>query len=86
MTPAEKRVKAKEYLRERSQAYRHVFKSVYAEKVLVDLAKFCRANETTFNADARVEGILQGRREVWLRIARHLNLTEDQLLAYFNPE
>ncbi len=86
MTPAEKRAKGKEYLRERSQAYHHVFKGVYAEKVLVDLAKFCRASESTFNADPRVEGILQGRREVWLRIAKHLNLTEDQLWSYFNPE
>lgn len=86
MTPAEKRAAVKEQLRERSQAYRQVFKGVYAEKVLVDLSKFCRANESTFNADARIEGILQGRREVWLRITKHLNLTEDQLQAYFNPD
>jgi hypothetical protein len=53
--------------------------------VLADLARFCRADESTFNADPRVEGVLQGRREVWLRIAKHLNLTPDELVRYFNP-
>ena len=78
--------KAKDFLRSRGQAYRQVFKGVHSDKVLADLAKFCRANETTFNADARVEGILQGRREVWLRITAHLNLTEDELWSHFNPK
>tara|TARA_R100001377_G_C3162307_1_gene100112 strand:+ start:536 stop:796 length:261 start_codon:yes stop_codon:yes gene_type:complete len=77
--------KAKDFLRTRGQAYRLVFKGVHAETVMTDLAKFCRANESTFHKDPRVEGIMQGRREVWLRIAVHLNLTEDQLWHYFNP-
>ena len=77
--------KAKDFLRTRGQAYRLVFKGVHAEIVMTDLAKFCRANESTFHKDPKVEGIMQGRREVWLRIAVHLNLTEDQLWSYFNP-
>jgi|SRR6185437_11673169 len=51
--------------------------------VLEDLAKFCRANESTFNPDARIEGLLQGRREVWLRIAQHMNLTDEDAWALY---
>ena len=76
--------KAQDFLRTRGQAYRRTFKGIYGERVLADLAKFCRANESTFDKDPRVEGILQGRREVWLRIAQHLKLTEDELWSYFN--
>ena len=78
--------KAKEFLRTRSQGYRRTFKGISGERVLADLAKFCRAGESTFHTDARVEGLLQGRREVWLRISKHLNLTEDEMQAYFNPQ
>jgi|TARA_R110002126_G_scaffold73586_1_gene183470 hypothetical protein len=75
---------AEDFLKERGQKYRHTFKGINGEAVLDDLAKFCRANESTFHADARVEGIMQGRREVWLRIANHLNLTNDELWSHFN--
>lgn len=74
-----------DFLRHRGQAYRRLFQGVHSETVLADLAKFCRANVSTFNPDPRLEGILQGRREVWLRIAQHLNLTEEQLQQHFNP-
>ena len=76
----------KDFLVTRGQAYRQTFNGIYGERVLIDLARFCRANESTFNPDARAEGVLQGRREVWLRISKHLNLTEDELQAYFNPQ
>jgi hypothetical protein len=76
----------KNFLVTRGQAYRKTFKTIYGERVLIDLARFCRANESTFNPDARAEGVLQGRREVWLRISKHLNLTEDELQVYFNPQ
>ncbi|MEO2141048.1 MAG: hypothetical protein ABGX63_02585 [bacterium] len=75
-----------DFLRHRGQAYTRLFQGVHSEVVLADLAKFCRANESTFNPDPRLEGVLQGRREVWLRIANHLNLTEDELQAHFNPQ
>jgi hypothetical protein len=76
----------KDFLVTRAQAYKRTFNGIYGERVLIDLASFCRANESTFNPDARAEGVLQGRREVWLRISKHLNLTEDELQAYFNPQ
>jgi hypothetical protein len=58
---------------------------VFGEYVLQDLSKFCRADESTFHTDARIEGIMQGRREVWLRISKHMNLSDEQLHKYFNP-
>jgi hypothetical protein len=76
----------KDFLVTRGQAYRKTFQTIYGERVLSDLAKFCRANESTFTPDPRAEGILQGRREVWLRISKHLNLSEDELQSYFNPQ
>lgn len=75
----------RDFLRTRSQAYRQVFKGVHASRVLQDLGEFCRANESTFHTDSRLEGILQGRREVWLRITKHLNMTEAELLQHYNP-
>ena len=36
--------------------------------------------------DARVHAVAEGRREVWLRIAQHLNLSEENLWrAYGGP-
>ena len=75
----------KDFLVTRAQAYKRTFSGIYGERVLTDLAKFCRADESTFNPDPRMEGMLQGRREVWLRVTKHLNLTDDQLQRYFNP-
>lgn len=49
--------------------------------VLVDLAEFCRANESCFHQDPRVHAALEGRREVWLRIQEHVHLTPAQLMA-----
>jgi 5-hydroxyisourate hydrolase-like protein (transthyretin family) len=63
----------------RKQAYLQTFKGIPAEKVLADLARFCRANESTFNPDPRLAANLDGRREVWLRIQQHLNMTDDEL-------
>jgi len=75
-----------DFLRSRAQAYTKTFSGIPAETVLEDLAKFCRANESTFHSDARIEGIMQGRREVWLRISQHLNLSPDELLQLYNPQ
>ncbi len=65
----------------RKQAYCHTFKneSESTKAVLADLAKFCRANESSFEKDPRVHAVLEGRREVWLRIQSYLELTPDEL-------
>lgn len=73
--------RAREFLLHRAGAYRRAFslESRDAQWVLADLAKFCRAHATTFHADARLQAQLEGRREVWLRLQHHLQLTDDQL-------
>lgn len=70
-------------LRGRSQAYRRALLNPFGHEVLRDLAPFCRAFDTTFHADPRVHAALEGRREVWLRVQRHLRLSvEDQLRIF----
>jgi hypothetical protein len=79
MTYKELIEQAKRFLFRRRYAYRATFNGPLAEEVLMDLAKFCRACESTFDADPRVHAALEGRREVWLRLVSHLNLSEDDL-------
>lgn len=71
--------RARQFLIRRSLDYIQTFESGPGERVLVDLAKFCRAHETSFHSDPRVNAVLEGRREVWLRIQHHLNLSNDKL-------
>lgn len=80
------------FLRRRRRDYQLTFKqTVCGQNVLNDLAKFCRANETcVIPGDPVLTGILEGRREVWLRIANHINLTDKELYVLltghnFNP-
>ena len=70
---------AKDFLARRRTAYVKTFLTPFGQEVLQDLAKFCRAHETTFHVDARAHAVAEGRREVWLRLQRHLQLTDDQL-------
>lgn len=63
-------------------AYQQTFnkESVAVKAVIKDLAKFCRADTTTFHENERMHALLEGRREVFLRIQQHINLTVDELL------
>ncbi|MDE2020402.1 MAG: hypothetical protein KGJ13_08710 [Patescibacteria group bacterium] len=76
---------AKAFLLRTGRAYKTVFKTddPAVETVLKDLAKFCRANRSCFAPDPRLHAVLEGRREVFLRIVEHLNLTPDQLFVKF---
>lgn len=77
--------KAVDFIRQRQQAYQQVFKTNLAvEFVLQDLAKFCRAKKSTFDTDPRVSALLEGRREVWQRIADHINMTTEELYELFS--
>ena len=67
------------YLSTRRRAYVLAFSSPAGQEVLADLARFCRAGETTLHADARIHASLEGRREVWLRIMQHLHEKPDEL-------
>lgn len=71
--------RARGFLARRRTAYVKTFLGPFGQEVLADLAKFCRANESTFHADPRAHAVAEGRREVWLRIQKHLQLTDDQL-------
>lgn len=72
------------YFGRRTTAYIRLFdkQSPYTHTVLEDLAKFCRADESTFHPDSRIHATLEGRREVWLRIQNFLKLTPDELVNY----
>lgn len=73
---------AKETLAARQQAYQQALsgdKNQAAKLVLEDLSRFCRADVSTFHPDARVHAVLEGRREVWIRIHQHLTLDLSQL-------
>lgn len=70
---------ALEFLRTRKRNYQLTFSSPAGQRVLEDLAKFCRAKETCFHADPRMHAVAEGRREVFLRIANHLNLSTEDL-------
>lgn len=75
------REKAQSALKQRQLAYQRVFLGHGGDtnKVLDDLAKFCRANESTFHIEHSASDRLDGRREVWLRIQQHLRLNDESL-------
>lgn len=74
---------ARDFLSRRRNAYCRTFLTPFGSEVLADLAKFCRAHESTFHADPRAHAVAEGRREVFLRIQKHLQLTDDQLWALY---
>jgi len=76
--------KTVDFLRGRKHAYQLAFNGPAGQDVLRDLAKFCRANETTWHEDASKRDVLIGRREVFLRIQEHLNLTSAQLAVLYS--
>jgi len=79
---------AKEFLFKRRRAYKRVFarENQDVHFILSDLAKFCRANTTTYHSDPRTSAALEGRREVWLRLQHHLQLTEEELWTLYRKD
>lgn len=72
--------KAKSFINRRQQAYKLTFRENEMTKIVLrDLADFCRAQKSTFHEDERMHAVLEGRREVWLRIEHHLKLDTQQL-------
>lgn len=80
--------KALEFMGLRKRSYQLQFQTSDGRLFLDDLARFCRANETcVMPGDPDRTLVLEGRREVWLRIQNHLGLTPDQLITlYGGPE
>lgn len=82
--------KTESFLAERRSAYVRTFLNPEGDKVLTDLAVFCRFGESTASIDPRTgqydplkSAFLEGRREVILRILQHLNLSQEQLMVLF---
>jgi len=64
----------------RSQAYQQTFSSPHAKKVLADLRRYCMADKPTFMpGDPYATAFGEGRRDVWNRIMKHINLTESEI-------
>jgi len=77
-----------DFVKRRKHSYQ-MFKQMEEGKVFMrDLAKFCRANETcVVPGNPVMTNVLEGRREVWLRIQNHLGLATEELMAlYAGPE
>jgi hypothetical protein len=75
-------ISAFDFLRHRRRAYQLTFGSPAGNEVLADLVKFCRGIETcVVPGDHDRTLILEGRREVFLRLTDHLHLTSEQLYA-----
>jgi len=75
-----------QFLATRKRCYQLTFQTEQPanQKVLEDLARFCRANETCVVPGDRDRSLLlEGRREVWLRIQQHLQLSPEFLFALY---
>jgi hypothetical protein len=69
------------FLRYRQAAYRKTFENPEGRKVLADLRRFCRATQPTADVNnVNATFLLEGRREVYLRILSHLHLTEEDVV------
>lgn len=82
-----KKSELRQFYHERAIAYGRTFddKSPYVVTILEDLAKFCCVHQTTYSKDigAREMFILEGRRQVWLRLQEFMKLNADQLLEKY---
>lgn len=80
-------MRAYEFLRHRKRSYLIAEEYLRLKGFLLDLAVFCRASETTIAPTVEQTYALIGRREVWLRIQEHLNLSPEQLTdLYAGPD
>lgn len=71
-------------LTDRKRAYQLAFADAGGKAVLTDLMVFCRARETCLiPGDRDRTNALEGRREVYLRIQDHLELTPEELLEKY---
>lgn len=80
--------KLKLFFRERKTAYQFTFNKDdrHVKAVLKDLAKFCRAHESTFHKDPRAHAVIEGRREVWLRIQNYIELDTEELIHLYRKD
>jgi len=66
------------------RAYELAFRTEAGKAVLIDLTPFCRVKETcVVPGDRDRTYVLEGRREVFLRIQDYLDLTVEQLVEKY---
>lgn len=70
-------------LQRRKTAYQLAFGSPAGKSVAKDLARFCRGAETAYHADPRIHAMLEGRRQVWLRIEQHMKFSPEELAVIY---
>jgi len=79
---------AQAVLRTRREAYVRVFsdKPIAGDAaiVLADLKRFCRGNQTPWDADARYHALLTGRFEVYNRVSQHTTMGFDDLWVLYS--
>lgn len=69
------------FLRRRRAAYAKTFNNPEGQKVLADLRRFCRASVPTADVNnVHTTFLLEGRREVFLRIISLLHLTDEDVM------
>ena len=78
-------MRTEEFLIDRQASYQRTLKAPVATMMMEDLKNFCRADISAFHADPRIHALLEGRREVWLRIRDHLDLSPPELWEKINP-
>jgi hypothetical protein len=72
----------KDFFQRRRTNFRLCYMSPAGRQALADLMPFCCANKTTAVPGDRDESLRrEGRRQVWLRIQRAINLTADEQLS-----
>jgi hypothetical protein len=74
---------------QRKRAYQLTFGGPETETkkaVLDDLSKFCREKSSTFHPDSHVHALVEGRREVILRIRDYLDLSVEELCAKYGKD
>ena len=84
MTPAEL-----DFLTERKRAYQLSFTSPAGQSVIKDLVRYCAVKATTFSSAASNHErmiLLEGRRQVYLRILQHLELDVEQLYKLYEDK
>lgn len=87
MIPSEAWARTIDFIRGRKRSYQLTFNSPHGSEVLIDLARFCRANETCIIPGDRDRSlVLEGRREVFLRVQQHLHLSSEQMMALYQGQ
>lgn len=75
------------FMQRRRVNFRLALMSPAGRQVLADLEPFCCGSRTTATSNDPIQmAIREGRRQVWLRISRGMNLTADEQMAIISEK